>query len=182
VNIRSEAFGKDFRPAVDLKMSVDIPNTSLEVFDSALLAALYFKAKPEEQQAGAQETLEGVDPISDVPNLRLPKLVPPLKWNAELSGYTLTIDYGAGGKSNIVMAGCLVNSFALEPKEGGTVNVQFRVQCNKDLTEKILGKLATLVQHDVWITLEAPEEEPQLPNVDGQQSPEDALAATGGES
>jgi hypothetical protein len=159
VNCRSELNGKEHHPAVDLKISFDAPNSILAMFDGWLLTALYHKGN---QPADPQGDLAGVEPVSDVPNLRMPFLASPLKWGKEYTGYELTIDYGMGGKSNVVLPDCEVNNVQLAPKEGGTVTVTVRVQTSKGLTEKVLGKLATLVQHDVQILLKAPEVAPDL--------------------
>lgn len=152
VNCRSEMHGQEAVPAVDVKFTFEAPNSILSSFDGWLLSALYHRAGP---AAIGQASLDSFE-LSDAPNLRMPQLGLPLKWDAELTGYELTIDFGLGGKSNVTLADCAVNAFALEPKEGGTVSVSLRVQCTKGLTEKVLGKLATLVQHDVQIMLTAP--------------------------
>jgi hypothetical protein len=156
VNNRAEMHGKEPKPAVDLRFTFDAPNDILALFDRNLLKALYHRAKGTEA-SGQQQGLEGVQPVSDAPNLRMPKLGLPLKWEHDLTGYSLTIDPGLGGRSNIELYDCLVNSFTLEPKEGGTVTISLRVQASKDLTEAVLGRLASLVQHDVSILLDPPE-------------------------
>lgn len=71
------------------------------------------------------------------------------------AGYSLVVDYGLGGDSNLRIESCEVNNFAFTPKEGGTVELTFRVQIT-DLDERILGKLAGLCQHEVHIVLTAP--------------------------
>lgn len=156
VNNRAEMHGTEPKPAVDLKFSFDAPNLILAQFDRNLLKALYFKAKGGDA-AGQQTTLDGVEAVSDVPNLRMPRLGLPLTWDHDLTGYTLTIDPGLGGRSNLTLADCEVNSFKLEPKEGGTVTIGLRVQTSKGLDEPTLGRLASLVQHDVSIQLDPPE-------------------------
>ncbi|MDR0276251.1 MAG: hypothetical protein LBI48_13150 [Burkholderiaceae bacterium] len=167
VNIRSEKCGSDdLEPAVDLSISIEQPNSVLAEFDGFLLSALYYKSAA---SVDTQAELDGVQPVSERPNLRFAKLAYPLKWEDEGSGYTLEIDHGLGGKSNVALTGCAVNAFAINPKEGGTVELKFRVQCagSDELTEKTLGKLAMLVQHTVPIMLLAPDTE------GSQQSGED---------
>lgn len=156
VNVRSELAGKDAHPAVDLRISFYSANHTLSMFDPWLLSALYHKADKTAKPADAQETLDGVEEVSDVPNLRMPFLGSPIKWGKEYTGYTLTIDFGLGGKSNVVLGDCAVNNIQFAPKEGGTVTTTIRVQCSKGLTEKVLGKLATLAQHDIQLMLRAP--------------------------
>lgn len=150
VNPRAERHGEELVPAVDLKFSIESSNDVLSEFHGALKSCLYFKS-----EASSGE-LDGVDPVSNLPNLRFPKLKMPLKWEEDLTGYTLTIDLGLGGKSNLELPSCAVNGFEIEPKEGGTVQVGFRVQAVR-LSEKDIGKLATLVQHDLQIQLTPPD-------------------------
>lgn len=152
VNVRSEKHGPDsLVPAVDLSFTLETSNNILEVFDEDLLKAIYKRASKAD---GGQGDLA---PVSDFPMLRFPKMAMPVKWETELSGYTLTIDYGTGGKSNIVLKTCQINGWQIECSEGGTVSIKFRVQCSDSLDERSLGKLGLLVQHDTQITLVAPE-------------------------
>lgn len=156
VNNRAEMRGKEAHPAVDLRISFDSPNSVLSMFDGWLLTMLYHKAGPDAPQP-VQDDLEGIEQVSDAPNLRMPLLASPLRWGKDYTGYELTIDYGLGGKSNVELTDCAINSVQIAPKEGGTVTITFRVQCSNGLTERVLGKLAALVQHDVHILLKAPE-------------------------
>ena len=152
VNLRSEKHGPDnLVPAVDLSFTLETSNQILDTFDQELLTALY--KQPGQADGGQSELV----PVSDHPVLRFPKMAQPVKWDAELSGYTLTIDYGTGGKSNIVLKTCEINGWQIECSEGGTVSIKFRVQCADNLDERSMGKLGLLVQHDTQITLVAPE-------------------------
>jgi hypothetical protein len=149
-NFRSQLHGEEHVPAVDLGFTMDAPNTILSYFDGFLLSSLYYCSAA----SSGQKVIDGVDQV--LPNLRFPKLKLPLKWEEDLTGYTLTIDLGLGGKSNLELSSCAVNGFEIEPKEGGTVQVGFRVQAVR-LSEKDIGKLATLVQHDLQIQLTPPD-------------------------
>ena len=153
VNLRGEKHGDETVPAVDLKLSLQIGNDVLSMFDGHLKSALYFKrAEPASDEQG---DLEGVKPVSDMPNLRFP-LLGPLKWEAEHTGYTLVIDLGLGGKSALQIDDCKVNNFTVSPLEGGTVEVAWRVQ-SSNLPEKVLGKLGGIIGHEVDVTLTGPE-------------------------
>lgn len=152
VNVRSEKHGPELVPAVDLKLAIDASNDIMDKFHPDLKASLYFKAAPDD---GEQDELEGIEPVTNLPNLKFPRLEGALKWDHSGAGYTLEVDYGLGGDSNLTLYGCEINNFALSPKEGGTVELTFRVQVT-DLDERILGKLAGLCQHDIHIILTAP--------------------------
>lgn len=167
VNVRSEKHGPELVPAVDLKIVVDASNDILEKFDPALKEALYYRA---EQDDAGQEDLDGIEPVTNLPNLRFPKLDAPLKWDHSGAGYRLDIDFGLGGASNLIMFGCEINNLAFSPKEGGTVEVSFRVQVSSidDLT---LGRVAGLVQHEISIILTAPTVEDVAPILEQMESP-----------
>lgn len=155
INARSEKHGPEqLMPAVDLSFQVDAANTILSHLDGALLSSLYHKS--ESGGHGGQQPLDGVDEAVNLPNLRFP-FMGTIKWAKEYAGYTLTIQHGLGGASDIQLLDCKVNEFRINPKEGGTVEIKFRVQCSTNLTEKTMGKLALLVQHEVPIMLEAAE-------------------------
>jgi hypothetical protein len=155
VNVRSELHGDEHVPAVDLSIKQTGPNTLLCEFHGAPRGMLYEKAdKPSKQQ---QASLEGVEQVSDLPVLRCAEIEQPIKLNSEFAGYTLTVDRGLGGASNIVLGDCSVDKFRADCKEGGSVELAYRVQAAK-LDADTLGKLATLIGCEVTITLEPPKE------------------------
>ncbi len=165
VNPRSERHGpEELHPAVDLRISLTTGNNILTALDGKLLDALYTKNANADQ--GGQQNLEGVEEVSNLPNLKFP-LMGALKWKKDLIGYTLTVQHGVG--SDIVLKGCKVNNFTIDPKEGGSVDLKFRVQ-SSDVDERTLGKLGLLVQNEVDVMLLAPEAKQ-----DGQQDIENPL-------
>lgn len=188
VNVRAELHGKDPVPAVDLKFTVDAANDVLGVFHPALRSFLYQKAEAGDDE---QATLEGVAPVSDLTALRFPKMAP-LAWIGDQSGMALTVDYGLGGESNLELAECTATDFKIEAKEGGTVELTFKVQKSSP-DERSMAKLCGLVKHDVEIMLTAPEpvqsdlkteEAWPFPNdapEDTRQTPEQAFAAALGQ-
>ena len=154
-NPRTEKHGTDNVPAIDLKLRMETSNTMLQLFHPELLRALYYSS----EEARAQADVEGVQPI--LPNRVFEKLLP-LKWRDEGTGYVLTIDHGMGGKSDLVLADCSVDHFQIEPKEGGTVVLTWRLQSNH-VNDRELGKLCTMIDSDVLATLRAPEVEAPEP-------------------
>lgn len=168
VNPRSERHGpEELHPAVDLHISLTTGNNILTALDGKLLDALYTKNANADQ--GGQQSLDGVEEVSNLPNLKFP-LMGALKWKKDLIGYTLTVQHGVG--SDIVLKGCKVNGFTIDPKEGGSVDLKFRVQ-SSDVDERTLGKLGLLVQNEVDVMLLAPEAKQ-----DGQQDIENPLPYT----
>lgn len=151
LNPRSEVHGAEREPAADVKLRVDCDSGILAEFAPALRSMLYFK--DESKDADGRNDL--ADQAAEAPNLRFPHLGAPLKWEEEMTGATLTAHYGIDEKSDIVLKDCRVNDWKIEPREGGTVSVTFRVQCHPD--EKTFGRLAMQVQNEVEITLEPQE-------------------------
>lgn len=153
----------DANPGVGLGFAVELPNTALTYFAGSLRSAMYCKsAASVDTQAG----LEGVEPISDLPNLTDVGLkIGNFGWDLELTGYSLEIDHGMGGPSNIVVGDCVLDRFHFVLKEGGTIVVKFQLESN-DVSESTFGKVATLKNRDVQITLRAPSVEPRLDDQD----------------
>lgn len=149
-NIRAEKHGEENVPAGDLKLTIKAANTILDTFDPELRAALYKNTAA----AQGQEEVAGLDP--SLPNLRFANVEGPLKFSDKGVGYTLTLDWGLGGDSNLVLTGCEVNNFSATLEEGGTVELSFRVQIT-DPSADVIGKLGVQVQHEITIDLAPPE-------------------------
>lgn len=156
VNFRKELHGDEHVQAVDLNMSVDVPNTRLDDFQPGLRQALYWNSAADQGQVD----LDGVD--ATLPNLRFPRLNSGKfaigdKKN-KLAGYELFVDYGLGDdRSNMVFDCCKVVKIAIETKEGGTVHLSWQVQYSGDrLDQETCGKLALLEQDLIAIRLIPP--------------------------
>jgi hypothetical protein len=146
VNPRSEKRGAhDLVPAVDLRLQVDTTNGALAQLDPDLRDWLY--------RASTQETLPGVDAVSDQSALRFPELGQPLHWGGEGKGYALTFDFGISPETDIQLHGCKLHKVTFTVKDGGTVQLTFSVSCCEGITREQVGELGTRVQHDVFFTL-----------------------------
>lgn len=167
INPRMEKHGVEDVPAVDINFVMDAPNDVLSYFDGALLNALYTA----HEDPNAQEEIDGIEPVSHLPNLRFPKMAP-IKWDQKSPGYTLVIDYGLGAKSNLELENVEVGKFTICPKEGGTVELKFQCQCVAGLTERIIGKLALMIGQEVSIELHAPESMEAASNVNDPLFPD----------
>ncbi len=146
-NSRGEHHGQEIKAAADLKFETNCTADILAELHPTLRHFLFCKNDGDDADLA--------DQAHDAPNLRFAKLKYPLAWELETIGQCLTIHFGLGGKSDIVIDDCKVNAIQIAPQEGGTVIVSFRVQGYP--TEKDAGKLFGLVQHDVAITLDAPD-------------------------
>lgn len=144
----------DDNPGAKLSLEVALGNAALAAFDGFLLGALFTKNA---NQSDAQGSLDGVAPISDRPNLtNLGRKLGRFRWDLELTGYTLHIEPGLGGRSAFELDSCVLDSFRLHAQEGGTVLVTFNLE-TPDVTEAVFGRLATLKTRSVPVQLHAPE-------------------------
>jgi hypothetical protein len=146
VNPRAEIHGEERKPACDLKFEVTCANDVLIHFHPELRTTLF---KKDEQP----DLIDQAQPEA-LTALRFPKMGT-VKWDWEGTGYTLTIDYGIGGKSDIKLGDCQVDQIRIDPMNGGSVKLGFRAICHPE--SKQFGQLCELIQQDVEITLTPPE-------------------------
>ena len=149
VNVRAEVHGEEREPAGDLKLECDIPNDVLTELHPALKGMLYYfdDARPADLVEQSKKGEPGF-----LPHLRIPDLVGPLKWGEEMTGVRLTLHQG---KSELVLLDCKVNNVQFEPKDGGTIALQLRVQAHPG--EKDWGRLCSLTQSEVTVSITTPE-------------------------
>lgn len=156
VNFRKELHGDDHRQAVDLNMSVDVPNSTLDIIVPGLREALYTN------NDAANGQIEIADLPETLPNLRFPRLnggkfsLDDKK--AKLAGYELEIEYGLNDERSKMVFDCVkVVKRVIETKEGGTVHLSWQCQYMGDrLDQETCGKLALLEQDLIAIRLIPP--------------------------
>lgn len=145
VNPRAELHGKDTVLAVDIKVEHKLHNDILSEFHPTLKAFLYEKGDDAQSQLLEDKT--------HLPKRRFP-LIPSFKYDLKLAGYEVKIDFGIDDKSAIEMAGCEIDGFKIEPMEGGTVGLSYRIIGHPK--EQDIGKLCSLIQQEINITLIEP--------------------------
>lgn len=148
VNPRAEIHGEERKPACDLKFEVNCASDVLLDFHPELRQMLFKKSED-------PDLVEQSEPDA-LTALRFPRLGT-LKYDWEGTGYTLTLAYGIGGKSDIVLGECQVDSMRIDPMNGGTVKLGFRVICHPE--SKQMGQLCELIQQDIDISVTPPEAE-----------------------
>lgn len=149
LNVRAENHGEDKVLAVDMKFSAKLGNDVLSEFDPTLKSALF--KKPDQ----GQEELD-LDDATRLSALRFPHMAS-IGWGLDLKGYAFKLHYGAGGRSDVKLIDCKVNSFRFAPQEGGSVEVSFRVQANPLPAE--MPKILEYIQKEAEIDLLPPEEQ-----------------------
>lgn len=158
LNLRPEKHGDENVPGADLKLSITAPSDILAEFHPSLRSLLFRAPEADEQDL--------VDQTHEAPSesrLRFGSRLHVIKWDAEIVGASLTVHYGTGGKSDIALDDVTVDSFSIEPMDGGSVVLTFRVKCNPD--EKAVGKLSTLMGNEIEFSLVPPEDADTLREV-----------------
>lgn len=149
VNPRPEFHGEDRELACDIKIQINANNSILNVFDPELRE--FFYTEGDDDQAGLFDAEQG----PSLTKLKHPE-IPSIAWAYEVENYQLCIDYGLGGPSNINLFDVKVGKFGIVPQEGGTVAITFRAQAHPE--EEEIGKLCSLIQGEVKISLVPPED------------------------
>lgn len=146
----------DEDPGAKLSFEAQLGNDWLSCLDGHLKSALFCKhggAAPSPQQ-----TLEGVTPVSDMPNLTIiGQQCGVLHWEQKLGGYLLAIQYGTGRReSNIESDSCEVSNVRVIPAEGGTVSLKWSIEA-PNISEANFGKLAKLKSREVDVACTPPD-------------------------
>lgn len=172
LNVREEKHGEEPVLAVDIKLTADMRNDFLDQLGEGLRVALY---RPDEEQ------LAGVEVPMSI--LRFPVLKP-LGWDVLMPNVVLTL-HGAKKADDQTFEGKISKAIALDPKEGGTVEVSFQVQVNP--TPEQMGPLSALLGHSTKVSVrpgEAPAEEtdPLDPDAAAQDEAENQMTAPAGKA
>jgi hypothetical protein len=121
-----------------------------------------------EDQPDLADQAEGTNSLR---KLRYPSMKP-FKWDFQGTGYTMEIDYGMGGESNILLGDLTVDKFALEPQNGGSVLVSWRVIAHP--SDADIGKLYNMIGRDVDVILTPPDPK-TLQEAFGDKAPADQV-------
>lgn len=144
-------------PGVRLNVQADLPNYILSEFDGALRTALFTKSAAAETAKDKRQTLPGVEPISDLPNLTsIARHIRKVAWSEKLTGYDVEIDHGIGGKSNLKLGDAALENFRFAAKEGGTVAAWWSIEV-VDVPKLTMGELTMLKSREVPMMLLEPE-------------------------
>lgn len=156
-------------PAVALTLKVTLPNAKLAMLGKRLLGFFFEKSSPGDVQ---QQTLDGVEVISDMPALTLEaEAIGPISWGDEQTGCTLAIHQAV---TMITLRDGTVKVKKITPKEGGAC--EFIVSFyTADVDAEVLGELGVLKSHDLDIELTLPE--PLQQDVEDDEQEQDATDA-----
>ncbi|RQO58004.1 hypothetical protein DBR47_14525 [Paucibacter sp. KBW04] len=147
---RKEHHGDDLVQAISLRLAWDTTNDNLALLHPNLKPLLFWKTPAVEAQAD----LEGLPEIT--PNLRVPELALPLKFDAEFTGYTLNIEYGIDESSALELYVCALSKFTVDAREGGSVTIAWSLSSNKEITPEVVGILCGMEGEEIIATLTPP--------------------------
>jgi hypothetical protein len=169
---REEIHGKDMIPAIDLAISQKGPASLLDMIHPRLREALFMASK--DGTPAAQQALDvSVDLL---PNVRVPSLQMPLAIDYEQTGHSLRVHYGANEKAHVVLGLVKLHKLKIvEVVEGPSIELHYSLSCANEINEKVIGKLGILGGHDIVISLDAPEVQPE-PDAAAQQARKEAEA------
>lgn len=141
-----ENHGNDYKLACVLSIEATINNQQLKAFAPALCDSLYrMPAEGESTDLAADQDSPSV--------LRFPKMSP-FSWDHTLVGYTVTVDYGLGDKSNMVLNDAKIDKFTITPMEGGSVVIGFNIAVHPSDLE--VGRLCAKQKQNIEITIAPP--------------------------
>lgn len=161
LNVRTENHGDGLARAIDLKCQMDAPNTFLQQLAPELLEMLFVPVEQPEEQA----PLEGMPETR--PLLRSHAIKFPMELEGDYAGYQITVDRGLGGTSNMVLQEAKLNKLKLTCIEGGSIQLQYRLQVS-NVGDEVIGKLSSYIKSDMHVALLPPQMKPEA--IDGTQA------------
>lgn len=167
--------GQDIIHTTDIAFDFEGSNKLLDLFDPALLPMIYRAAENESELK--QQTLEGVERVSDFPMLRSAAIKMPMLLALEFAGYTMVVDRGLGETqpgSNIQVDEINVKRIRIWCKEGGSIKGSMHLQ-SKNVSDAQVGQLRSFLKLQTQLKLLAPQVRQQ--QVDGVGADLDAELA-----
>lgn len=152
VNLRNELHGDEHVGAVDIGITMSVPNTLLDMFNADLVGTFY------RGPSSGQIEIDG-----RLPDLKFPDLAMPVKWGYVGAGYDVELGYGMNEDKQLNFIKCQVDKFKFDMKEGGQVDIALRIIAHPKAED--VGELYELLGDEVDLTLVPPrpvtETEPQ---------------------
>lgn len=140
---------KDTRDAAQLRVMATVANSILDKFSPGMREFLFEKGKGSEK---VQKQLEGVEVVSDLPNLREPGVkLGALHWDDEQTGCTFIVDRAI---APIKLADCKASDFKIVARDGGTVQVFFTLTTG-EIDRETAGDMILLKSKDIMFELTA---------------------------
>lgn len=141
----------DEAPGVKLHLEMTLSNHALTSLDGRLKGLLFERneaaaPKVTKGKDNQTQTLAGVEPVSDLPNLSsIGKHVKRLKWSEDVTGCISVIRFAT---SEFELDDSSCGPFTIFPKEGGTCVVKFPLEA-PNASEKVFAKLAKYKSREI---------------------------------
>ena len=164
VQSRIELHGEEKVLAIDLSMHYTGRNLVLDAVAPGLRLALF---SDHAKAAGSKRQREMDLPVDELPHLRAPALVPPLRLDCEIEGATVVVSNGIKAKTSIQLNLCKVHKLRATPIEGGSTEVKFSVSCASGIDAQVVGTLSMKQQQEIELTLVGPKADAAA---DGEQA------------
>jgi hypothetical protein len=166
VNLRNELHGDEHVGAVDIGITMSVPNSMLEMFNPDLVSTFY------RGPVSGQIEIDG-----RLPDLKFADLAMPMKWSYVGAGYEVALDYGMNEDKQLTFIKCQVDKFKFDMKPGGQVDLSLRIIAHPKAED--VGELYELLGDEVDLTLIPPqpgtETDPQQTDLlDGDEATEAA--------
>lgn len=148
--------GAEVVHTTDLCFEFEGSNKLLDLFDPELLPMIYRAAVDENELK--QQTIEGVEHVSDFPMLRSASIKQPVLLALEYAGYTMIVDRGLGESrkdSNIQVDEIGVKRIRIWCKEGGSIKGSMHLQ-SKNVSDNQVGQLRSFLKLQTQLKLLAP--------------------------
>lgn len=149
--------GSDIIHTTDIAFEFEGSNKLLDLFDPALLPMIYRAAANDDELK--QQTLEGVERVSDFPMLRSAAIKMPMLLALEYAGYTMIVDRGLGDASpgsNIQVDEINVKRIRVWCKEGGSIKGSMHLQ-SRNVSDAQVGQLRAFLKLQTQLKLLAPQ-------------------------
>ncbi len=158
VQPRVELHGDEHVHAIDLSLTYTGGNHVLDQVAPGLRSTLFtaLVKQPSKKPQGDIDL-----PVDELPHLRAPALVPPLRVDSEIEGATVVVSNGIKASTSIRLTECKVHKLRVTAIEGGSTEVKFSVSSASGIDAQIVGALSMKQQQEIELTLVGPK-------VDGQ--------------
>lgn len=146
VTPRTEKHGDEDVFAISVGLCIEGPNTLLDKLSPTLRQALY---KPADESTDPLPGVEQATPLLRAPGIEV------LKLKGQLQGWTFGLAHGIEEDPPIKLGDAKVDSFRVEPLQGGSIKLHFRVGSN-DIDATEAGLICAKLRQEIDFTLTAP--------------------------
>ena len=165
VQSRVEKHGDESVHALDLSMTYTGANGVLDALAPGLRST-FFTAHTKQPTRKSQSEMDL--PVDDMPHLRAPVIVPPVRVDCETEGATVVVSNGIKASTSIRLTECKVHRVRVTAIEGGSTEVKFSVSSASGIDAQVVGALSMKQQQEIELMLVAPKADGQAAGAEGE--------------